>query len=112
MTPKQEAIFKRLKTEFGHASDGIKSLCPTIWMVKADSILSILNNYSFLIKTFQEDLKTSTMPLKMKSCLNGMICIMGKFSSYFDFKLAHSVLRHTDNLAKNLQSKDLSAVQG
>ena len=115
-SPKREAIFKRMKKEFGDTSTGIRSLCPTRWTVKANSILSIIENYLLLIKTFKEDLEqTKSMPFEMKTRINGQIGDNGymfKFSSFFGFKLAHFILRHTDLLAKKLQSPNLNAAEG
>ena len=116
-SPKREAIFKRMKREFGDTSTGIRSLCPTRWTVKANSIESIIENYTVLIKTFKEDIEeTKSMPFEMKTRINGQIGdnngYMLKFSSFFGFKLAHFILRHTDLLARKLQSPNLSASEG
>ena len=115
-SPKREAIFKRMKKEFGDTSTGIRSLCPTRWTVKAISIESIIDNYTMLIKTFQQDLEeTKSMPFEMKTRIKGQIGDNGymfKFSSFFGFKLAHFILRHTDLLAKKLQSPNLNAAEG
>ena len=59
-SPKREAIFKRMKKEFGDTSTGIRSLCPTRWTVKANSIESIIENYTVLIKTFKEDIEETS----------------------------------------------------
>ena len=69
-----------------------------------------------LIKTFQQDLEeTKSMPFEMKTRIKGQIGDSGymfKFSSFFGFKLAHFILRHTDLLAKKLQSPNLNAAEG
>lgn len=112
-SPKREAIFKRLKKEFGDTTTGIRSFCPTRWTVKASSILSILENYSFLIETFEKDMEDSpSMPVEMRSRIKGIISIMNKFGTYFGFKLAYFILRHTDNLATKLQNPNLNAAEG
>ena len=57
-SPKREAIFRAFKQENGLASQsssiGIRVLCPTRWTVSADSLSSILENYSALIYTWDE----------------------------------------------------------
>ena len=74
---------------------------------------SIIQNYSFLKKTFEQDLEDSpNMPFAMKCRLNGMISTMDKFENYFGFKLGYFILRHTDNLARALQDPNLNAAQG
>ena len=92
LSPKREAIFKRLKKKVGDTTVGLKSLCLTQWTVKANSLFSIIENYQFLIQAFEEDLAVSkSMRVEMQSRINGMISIMNKFSSFFGFKLAYSI---------------------
>ena len=56
-SPKREAIFRAFKQENDLASSssiGIRVLCSTRWTVSADSLFSILENYSALIHTWDE----------------------------------------------------------
>ena len=67
-SPRREAIFRDLKAESDFASKnraaGIRVLCPTRWTVRADSLLSILSNYSVLLSTWDDILITSARPCK------------------------------------------------
>ena len=105
-SPKREAKLETIKKEIGDTSSKIKAFSTTRWTVRANSIKSILDNYSLLIETFESDVEESNMPIEMKSRIQGIVKIMYKFSSYFNFRLAHFVLRHTDNLATKLQNQN------
>lgn len=54
LSPRREAIFKEIQQESEMSSGAkgktIKLLCPTRWTVRADSLLSIIENYSTLGK--------------------------------------------------------------
>ena len=52
-SPHREALFELIKQMFGETGGGIKNLSQTRWTVRAEALLSIINNYLFLIKTFQ-----------------------------------------------------------
>ena len=47
-SPRREAIFHALKNELSSSTCGIRVLCPTRWTVRAESLASILSNYSVL----------------------------------------------------------------
>ena len=112
-SPKREAKFNKLKEEIGDVNTNVRSFSFTRWTVKAKSIKSITDNYALLIATYEQDLEDSkSMPIEMKSRIRGIITIMNKYSSYFGFRLAYFVLRHTNNLATKLQNRDLDAAQG
>ena len=57
-SPRRDAIFHELKGESDLSTDSKSSsiclLCPTRWTVRADSLLSILNNYSTLLATWDK----------------------------------------------------------
>ena len=111
-SPKREARFNKLKEEIGSTNTSIRAFSRTRWTVKANSIKSIIDNYSLLIQTFEQDLEESKMPLEMSTRIRGIVSIMTKFSCFFSFKLAYFILRHTDSLATKIQKSDLNAAQG
>ena len=55
-SPRRDAIFVRLKGEFGSDTPGIRVLCPHRWTVRAQSLKSILDNYEILCSTWAESL--------------------------------------------------------
>ena len=53
-SPRREAIFHALKNELSPSTCGIRVLCPTRWTVRAESLASILSNYSVLHATWDD----------------------------------------------------------
>ena len=47
-SPKRDAIFTKLKDELSSETPGFRVLCPTRWTVRADSLLSVMDNYTVL----------------------------------------------------------------
>ena len=111
-SPKQEAIFRAFKQEndldSNSSSIGIRVLCPTRWTVRADSLSSILENYSAFMHTWDEAISVAR-DTESKVQIYGVQAQMKKFSFLFGVYLAELVLRHTDNLSKALQCDTVSA---
>ena len=53
LSPHREALFEQIRQMVGETGAGILNLSLTHWIVRAEALLSIINNYLFLIKTFQ-----------------------------------------------------------
>ena len=111
LSPKREAILSRIKDEADDSNVGINTFCPTRWTVKAAALNSIIVNYKHLIETFEES-KSDTDDTELKARLNGVIAMMQKFDYYFGIELGLKILRHTDNLSKALQKREMSASEG
>ncbi len=94
------------------ASDscGIRVLCPTRWTVKAEALNSILNNFTVLLKLWDESLDV-VKDSDMKARIQGVAAQMRKFEFFLE-SLGFLILRHTDNLSKTLQRADMSAAEG
>ena len=59
-SPQHETLFKELKPSSNvNPTQGIQVLFPTQWMVHADSLASILNNYSVLLSTWEEAMEVA-----------------------------------------------------
>ena len=112
-SPGREATFRAYRCEATQKFDtpGIRLLCPTRWTVRADSLNSILENYSFLVELGSTALQ-HTKDTEMKSRIQGVAAQMATFNFYFGSSLALLILRHADNLSKSLQTKDMSAAEG
>lgn len=54
---RRDNLFQKLKEEISLGSPGIRVLCPTRWTVKADSMKSIISNYSVLQELWEEAAK-------------------------------------------------------
>lgn len=114
-SPRREAIFRELKAEGDLASSyraaGIRVLCPTRWTVRADSLFSVISNYSALLSTWDEAIE-AVKDTESKARIQGVKAQMKTFDFLFGVTLGEMVLRHTDNLSKTLQDKSFSAAEG
>ena len=90
------------------SSPNICLLCPT---VRADSLLSILKNYSVLLSTW-ETAQEVVKDTESKARIQGVCSQMNTFDFLFGTMLGEMVLRHTDNLSRSLQGKTCSAAEG
>jgi len=68
-------------------------LCPTRWTVKADSLQSILNNYSVL-QTLWESILESKLDPEVKSCIIGVKTQMETFEFFFGACLGERTMKH------------------
>eukprot|EP00731_Ephydatia_muelleri_P036378 Em0244g3a len=113
-SPKREGIFRAFKQEndleSNSSSIGIRVLYPTGWTVRADSLFGILENYSALMRTWDEAISVAR-DTESKALIHGVQAQMKKFSFLFGVYLAELVLRHTDNLSKALQCDTVSAAE-
>uniref|UniRef100_A0A1X7U3E0 DUF4371 domain-containing protein n=1 Tax=Amphimedon queenslandica TaxID=400682 RepID=A0A1X7U3E0_AMPQE len=53
-SPRSECLFKSIKGDITPGSPGIRVLCPTRWTVRADSMQSIIQNYSILQELWEK----------------------------------------------------------
>lgn len=111
LSPRRDAVFKDLQAESESSSSSIKLLCPTRWTVRAESLLSIINNYSVLLDTWDE-VSEIARDTETKARIQGVASQMNTFNFLFGALLGELVLRHTDNLSKSLQNKSRSAAEG
>ena len=110
-SPKRDALFTKLKEELQPELPGMRVLCPTRWTVRADSLKSVLDNYVVLQELWEESERT-TKDSDIIARVIGVASQMRKFEFYFGIYLGEMILRHSDNLSKALQKKDLSAAEG
>ena len=105
---KREASLKHAKMVDFDTSPGIRTLCPTKWTVKYGALNSIILNYSVLLEVFEEAFMNETVP-EMKARRNGVCLQMMEFDFFFGISLTKVIFLH---LARSLQKKDLSALEG
>ena len=110
-SPKHDAIFTKLKSELSPETPGFRVLCPTRWTVRANSLLSVMDNYTALQSTWDESLE-SRLDTEVKSRMIGVKAQMETFNFFFGVCLGECILRHADNLSKTLQSSSISAAGG
>ncbi|XP_065886227.1 zinc finger MYM-type protein 1-like [Dysidea avara] len=109
--PKRDALFQNLKEELQPECPGMRVLCPTRWTVRADSLKSVLDNYSVLQELWEESEKL-TKDSETTARIIGVASQMATFDFYFGVYISEMILRHSDNLSKALQKKDISAAEG
>ena len=108
-SPKRSAMLNSIKKEVGDDAPAVRTLCPTRWTVRAESIGSILANYHSIQNLWDEALEGS-LDSEMKARIQGVSSQMEEtFQFLFALILAEMVLRHTDNLNKTLQKPELSS---
>ena len=105
-SPKRDDRFEKLKQELAPDSPGLRVLCPTRWIVLAESLQSVLNNYTVLQDLVYE-CSDSVKDTKIKSLTIGVVSQMTQCDFFFGVALGLLLLRHTDNLSKALQQADL-----
>ena len=110
-SPKRDAIFTKLKTDLSPETPGFRVLCPTRWTVRADSLLSVIDNYTALQCTWEESLE-SRLDTEVKGRIIGVKAQMETFNFFFGVCLGECILRHAENLSKTLQSSSISAAGG
>ncbi len=100
-----------IKEEVGSDSPSIRTLCPTRWTVRANSLSSVLANYEH-IQTLWEEALSATTDTEMKARIRGVSSQMTTFQFFFGLVLSELILQHTDQLSKTLQNPDLSSMEG
>ena len=110
-SPRRDSLFRAMKEQLCDKFVGIRILCPTRWTVRADSLNSILENYSILLDFWQEAVDI-VADSEMKARILGVSYSMKSFNFLFGICLGHFVLRFSDNLSRSLQSTHMSAVEG
>ena len=104
-SPRSNTIFHWLKDTLPAGSTpGIRVLCPTRWTIRAESIHSILANYSILQSTWEEALQ-ATQDTEANARIQGVAA----HTYLFGCMLGELVLKHTDNLSRTLQHVSISA---
>ena len=107
----RDALFQNLKSELTPDTLGVRVHCPTRWTVWANSLASVLSNYTVLQELWDElsDIVKDTETIAQ---INGVSSQMKNFDFFFGVVLGKLILSHTDNLSKTLQHKEFSASEG
>ena len=110
-SPKRVAMLRGIKEELDSNSPSVRTLCPTRWTVRADSLASIMANYS-CIQLLWETAVNGACDMEMKARIRGVDSQMQTFKFFFCITLSEMILRHTDKLTQTLQQPSLSSVEG
>ena len=105
-------VFVTLKQQLAPTNvPGFQTLCPTRWTVKASSSLdSVLKNYR-VFQALWEEAKEIAPDSETRTRIAGVEFKMSTFPYLFGVLLGESILKHTDNLSKILQSPALTAAE-
>ena len=105
---KREVLFGKIKNDLSAGFPGIRTLCPTRWTVKAESMASISENYKALQVTWDEA-KQATKETDMRIRIIGIAAQMEKFEYLFGLELGRKCFSIVDNLSRSLQASTMRA---
>ena len=111
LSPKQDNKFDLIKKELAPDTPGFRVLCPTRWTVRANSLKSILDNYTVLLTLWDECLEEQ-LQSDIRARIIGVQTQMKLFNFFFGLSLCYLVLKHSDNLSCALQGTKVSAAKG
>ena len=109
---KKKAILLKLKSELAPETIGIRPLCPTRWTVRAESLRSIIVNYSLIHSVLEEITEEYRGNSEVTSTTRGIMATMEKFSFLFGLVVGERFFSMTDTLSKAMQKKTMSAIEG
>ena len=110
-SPRRENIFRDIKDNVAPGNPGVRVLCPTRWTVRADSMHSIIQNYSIIQRLWDEAVEI-VHDSETIARIRGVASQMQTFDIYFGLVMGECLLRNVDNLSKTLQKKSFSASEG
>jgi len=93
---KREALLRKLKEESDNNAINVRSLCPTRWTVRAESLSSILVNYDSMQELWEAALHERSDTEK-NARIPGIQSQMHCFKFLFCLVQTEMNLRHTDN---------------
>ena len=111
---KQNILFialLKLKADLSPEIMGIRPLCPTRWTVRAESLRSVLLNYSVIYSALKEIIEEYRGNSEATSQARGIMAIMEKFSFLFGIIVGEKLFTITDTLSKALQKKTMCAIE-
>ena len=79
--------------------------------MRSDSLKSVIDNYGVLQEEFNLCLESRLEP-EIKSWIIGVKYKMSTFEFFIGVVIVERILKHTDNLSKTLQHREISATEG
>lgn len=105
-SPKRDTHFETLKKELAPDTPGLRVLCPTRWTVCAQSLESVLKNFTVLQELWV-DCEDFVKEVDARARVNGVSAQMKSIDFLFGVILGELLLMHSDNLSRTLQHKYL-----
>ena len=91
-------MLRELKEEIGSDAPGVRTLCPTRWTVRAESLASIAANYSNIQMLWEAALH-ATSDTEMKARIQGIESQMQSFKFLFSLFLSEMTQTQSDTPA-------------
>ena len=110
-SPKREGMLQKIRDDLSLECPGFRVLCPTRWTVRANTLKSILDNWTAINSVWTISLGEKLDP-EMRGRIIGVQAQMVKFEYFFGISILQILLRHSDNLSKTLQSPKITANEG
>ena len=107
-SPRRERLFEEIKDEIAPGSPGVRVLCPIRWTVRADSMMSIIQNYNVLNELWGKACEV-VKDTETIARIRGAEAQMVSFEFFYGLVLGEMLLRHTDNLSRTIQKEHTSA---
>ena len=101
-------MFEEIKDEIAPGSPGVRVLCPTRWTVRADSMMSIIQNYNVLNELWGKACEV-VKDTETIARIRGAEAQMVSFELFYGLVLGEMLLRHTDNPSKRSTHQQLKA---
>ena len=92
-------------------ANDITKLSQTRWTVRATCLQRVIDNYEALMKVWIHCLDNGKMESELKGRIIGVKTQMESFELYFGLHLGARLYPHTNNLARSVQNKGMSAWQ-
>ena len=108
---KKKAMLLKLKADLSPETMGIRPLCPTRWTVRAESLRSVILNYSVIHSVLEEIIEEYRGNSEATSQARGIMVTMEKFSFLFGVVIGEKLFSITDILSKALQKKTMCAME-
>ena len=90
----------------------LRFLCPIRWTVRANGLLSVMDNYTALQHTWNESLE-SRLNAEVNSKVIGVTAEMETFDFFLgELYLGEYILRHAESLSKPLETNSISVAGG
>ena len=108
---KKKAMLLKLKADLSPETMGIRPLCPTRWTVRAESLRSVILNYSVIHSVLEEIIEEYRGNSEATSQARGIMVTMENFSFLFGVVIGEKLFSITDTLSKALQKKTMCAME-
>ena len=103
--PKRDGLSQKLKGELQPECPGMQIIR---WIVRAEFLKSVLDNYSILQELWEKSVKLAKES-QMTARIVGVASQMATFDFYFGVYIGEMILRHLEKLCRTLQKGHFSS---